>query len=37
MSLYTSIEWEKLCAEVAKLKIGLMRGAVIRLPAQPAS
>lgn len=38
MSLYTSIEWEKLCAEVAKLKVGLPRGAVVRLPArQPVS
>jgi hypothetical protein len=31
MSLYTSIEWEKLCAEVAKLKVGLTRGAVVPL------
>lgn len=31
MSLYTSVEWEKLCIEVAKLKIGLVRGTVIPL------
>jgi len=29
MSLYTSVEWEKLCAEVAKLKVGRIRGTVV--------
>ena len=38
MSLYTSIEWAKLCGEVVKLKIGLARGTVVRLPSHhPAS
>ena len=31
MSLYTSVEWDKLCAEVAKLKVGLVRGTVVPL------
>jgi hypothetical protein len=32
MSLYTSVEWEKLCAEVAKLRVGRVRGTVVQLP-----
>lgn len=30
MELYTSVEWERLCGEVAKLKIGPRKGARIR-------
>lgn len=33
MSLYTSVEWEKLCLEVAKLKIERVRGSVLPLRA----
>jgi integrase len=29
MNLYTSVEWDRLCAEVAKLRIGGLRGQVV--------
>lgn len=32
MSLYTTLPWESLCAEISKLKIGLLEGRLLSMP-----